>query len=61
MRIIFIQIYLPVDFCGTAIFRTLWPEKEWLEARCGGQASRWRHLWNVVGYACTERSRSGRV
>src|SRR5690606_16728532 len=32
------------------IFRTLWPEAEWLAARYGGRTSRWRHLWNVVRY-----------
>ena len=32
------------------IFRTLWPEAEWLAARYGSRTSRWRHLWNVVRY-----------
>ncbi|MCB8920905.1 MAG: nucleotidyltransferase family protein [Ardenticatenaceae bacterium] len=28
------------------VFRTLWPESEWMQARYGGkQVSRWRHLW----------------
>ncbi|MCP4359245.1 MAG: nucleotidyltransferase family protein [Chloroflexi bacterium] len=31
------------------IFRTLWPEEEWMEARYGKNLiSRWRHLWNVL-------------
>ncbi len=30
------------------IFRTLWPEAEWLAARYGGEMSRWHHLWNIV-------------
>ncbi len=30
------------------IYRTLWPEDEWLNARHRGQASRWRHLWGVA-------------
>lgn len=35
----------------TLIFRTLWPEAEWLAARYGAQpVSRWRHLWQVVRY-----------
>ena len=28
--------------------RTLWPEKEWLEARYGGNVGHWKHLWRVV-------------
>jgi len=32
------------------IYRTLWPEDVWLDARYGGQVGRWRHLWNVVRY-----------
>jgi hypothetical protein len=30
------------------VFRTLWPEPEWLEARYGAQGNRWRHMWGVV-------------
>ena len=30
------------------LFRTLWPEREWLEARYGKRTSHWHHLWNVV-------------
>lgn len=31
------------------IFRTLWPEAEWMAARYGQKpVSRWRHIWNVV-------------
>jgi hypothetical protein len=30
------------------VFRTLWPEEEWLKARYGVQASRWHHLWSVA-------------
>jgi hypothetical protein len=30
------------------LFRTLWPEREWLEARYGKPTSHWRHFWNVV-------------
>lgn len=33
----------------TLVFRTLWPEKEWLAARYGSSpASRWRHMWRVL-------------
>jgi hypothetical protein len=30
------------------LFRTLWPEREWLKARYGKQTSHWHHLWNAV-------------
>lgn len=30
------------------VYRTVWPEGEWLEARYQGQGSHWRHLWQVV-------------
>ncbi|MBE2199114.1 MAG: nucleotidyltransferase family protein [Anaerolinea sp.] len=31
------------------VFRTLWPEEEWLAARYGAQSvSRWRHIWRVL-------------
>jgi len=31
------------------VFRTLWPETEWMAARYSQQpASRWRHLWHVL-------------
>lgn len=29
------------------LYRTLWPEDEWLAARYGDRSGRWRHLWNV--------------
>ena len=29
------------------VFRTLWPEKAWLEARYGGRVSHWGHLWGM--------------
>lgn len=32
------------------IFRTLWPEPDWLDARYGVKVSHWRHLWHVVRY-----------
>lgn len=32
------------------VWRTLWPETEWLDARYQGQGSRWFHLWQVVRY-----------
>lgn len=32
------------------VWRALWPEAEWLEARYQGQGSRWFHLWQVVRY-----------
>ncbi len=32
------------------LFRTLWPESAWLDARYGVKVSHWRHLWNVVRY-----------
>ncbi len=34
----------------TLIFRTLWPEPEWLEARYGGNVGHWQHLWQVLRY-----------
>jgi hypothetical protein len=30
------------------VFRSLWPEREWLAARYGGRGSRRRHLWAAV-------------
>jgi hypothetical protein len=33
---------------GRLVFRTLWPEREWLTARYGDVWNRWQHLWNVV-------------
>ena len=30
------------------LFRTFWPEQEWLEARYGKRTSHWRHFWNVI-------------
>jgi hypothetical protein len=32
------------------IFRTLWPEREWLQARYPERGSRGHHLWQVVRY-----------
>ncbi len=32
------------------IFRTLWPEGAWLEARYQGEGSRWHHLRQIVRY-----------
>jgi len=32
------------------IYRTLWPEDEWLNARYSGQVGRWRHVWCVARY-----------
>ena len=32
------------------LFRTLWPEPDWLDARYGVKVSHWQHLWNVVRY-----------
>ncbi len=32
------------------LFRTLWPELDWLDARYGGKVGHWQHLWNVVRY-----------
>jgi hypothetical protein len=32
------------------VWRTLWPEPEWLQARYQGQGSYWSHLWQVVRY-----------
>jgi len=35
----------------TLMFRTLWPEEEWMQARYGGKrVSRWRHMWRVMRY-----------
>lgn len=30
------------------LFRTLWPEKAWLQARYGGKVGRWGHLWGLL-------------
>jgi hypothetical protein len=30
------------------MFRTLWPERDWLMARYGDRPNRWQHLWGVV-------------
>jgi hypothetical protein len=30
------------------LFRTLWPEREWLAARYQGRGNHWRHLWRVL-------------
>jgi hypothetical protein len=37
----------PTD-AARLVFRSLWPEREWLAARYGEGWSRRRHLWNVV-------------
>lgn len=30
------------------LFRTLWPEKAWLQARYGGKVGHWGHLWGLI-------------
>ena len=30
------------------VFRTLWPEREWLAARYGEPTGHWRHVWRLV-------------
>jgi hypothetical protein len=30
------------------VFRTLWPEKAWLQARYGGKVGHWGHLWGML-------------
>ena len=30
------------------VWRTLWPEREWLAARYGRSVSNWRHLWYLL-------------
>jgi hypothetical protein len=37
----------PMD-AGKLMWRTVWPENEWLNARYGHAASRLRHLWGIV-------------
>jgi hypothetical protein len=37
----------PLD-AGKLMWRTVWPENEWLIARYGHAASRRRHLWGIV-------------
>jgi hypothetical protein len=32
------------------VYRTLWPESEWLAARYGGHVNHWQHLWRVLRY-----------
>lgn len=33
---------------GKLVLRTLWPERDWLEARYGDDTGHWQHLWQVV-------------
>jgi hypothetical protein len=33
---------------GKLMWRTVWPDNEWLNARYGHAASRRRHLWGIV-------------
>lgn len=47
----YLLLLLLVDRPGDAarlIFRTLWPEPAWLEARYGRPTGHGRHLWNVL-------------
>jgi len=47
----YLLLLLLVDRAGDAlrlVWRTLWPEEEWLSARYGKQASRQHHLWGVI-------------
>jgi hypothetical protein len=37
----------PMD-AGKLMWRTVWPDNEWLNARYGHAASRRRHLWGIV-------------
>ncbi|MCP4423122.1 MAG: nucleotidyltransferase family protein [Chloroflexi bacterium] len=37
----------PLD-AAQLVWRTVWPHKEWLEARYGEQTSHWRHLLTVL-------------
>lgn len=30
------------------VFRTIWPEKAWLQARYGGKVGHWGHLWGML-------------
>lgn len=46
--IMLLLIDRPMDIMHL-VYRTLWPEQEWLGARYGEErASHWRHLWRVV-------------
>ncbi len=50
-RMRFLFLLLLVDrWRDTAviIFRTLWPEAEWMQARYRGQKNRWQHLWQII-------------
>jgi hypothetical protein len=50
-RIRYLLLLLLVDRPRDAarlVFRTLWPEPAWLEARYQQPTSRWRHFWNVA-------------
>ena len=47
--LLFLLVDRPRDMLKL-IFRTLWPEPDWLDARYGVKVSHWRHLWNVVRY-----------
>lgn len=47
----YLFLLLLVDRCPDIVrflFRTLWPEREWLVARYRGKHNRWHHLWQVV-------------
>jgi len=47
----FLLLLLLVDRARDAaqlVYRTLWPEPDWLAARYGGQVSSWQHLRRVV-------------
>ena len=50
-RIRFLYLLLLVDRVrdmDRLIFRTLWPEPEWLQARYGKNDSRWQHLEHII-------------
>lgn len=49
----FLFLFLLVDRKRDMVklmWRTLWPEKEWLDARYGGTVGHWKHLWRMIRY-----------
>jgi hypothetical protein len=55
-RIRFLYLLLLVDRkqdMGRLVFRTLWPEREWLIARFGQPSSHWQHLEQVIRHGQT--------
>jgi hypothetical protein len=46
-RFLLLLVDRPQD-AGRLVYRSLWPEGEWLTARYGGEAGHWRHVRRVI-------------